>query len=159
MVKIPWQQPITQNTAYFLKEYKKVTSRKKYILGFSFGAMIAFLASTKISVRGLILCSLSPYFKEDLPKISREDLLRIKKLYYNDFANISSQAIARKTKAKQILMLYGSKEARALVRRVSETYSQINLKNKYLLPIRKTEHDLGDDKYLNKIQRVIKLLN
>ena len=157
-VTIPWKQNITQNTDYFLKEFKKITGKKKYILGFSFGAMIALLASTKVSVNGLILCSLSPYFKEDLPKISKSDYARIKKLYYNDFTKLSFQKMAKKTKAKQILMLYGAREATSLKNRVSETYNEINLKNKYLLPISRTEHNIGDYKYLNKISKIIKLL-
>src|SRR6266403_2076787 len=68
VVTIPWKKTtISQNTEYFLQEYKKIHAKKKYILGFSFGAMIAFLAATKVDVSGLILCSLSPYFQEDLP--------------------------------------------------------------------------------------------
>lgn len=58
-VAIPWKHTtISENTMYFLKKYKKVKTKKKYLLGFSFGAMIAFLASTKVRVSGLILCSL-----------------------------------------------------------------------------------------------------
>src|SRR5688572_2041642 len=68
LVTIPWKKrTISENTEYFLKTYKKVHT-KKYILGFSFGAMIGFLAATKMSVDGLILCSLSPFFQEDLPQ-------------------------------------------------------------------------------------------
>ncbi|MDZ4228589.1 MAG: hypothetical protein U1E54_05080, partial [Candidatus Levybacteria bacterium] len=54
LVKIPWKNTtILENTKYFLKEYRKVKLKKKYILGFSFGAMIAFIASTKVRSCGL----------------------------------------------------------------------------------------------------------
>lgn len=143
LVKIPWKQTtISENTKYFLKKYKKFNSRKKYILGFSLGAMIAFIASTKVRVSGLILCSLSPYFKEDLPS-----------------SLFDCATVAKKTKAKQILMLYGAKEAKALIKRVNEAFDQVSSTNKYLIPIRATEHNIGDKKYLNKIHQVAKTLN
>ncbi|MCL5071361.1 MAG: alpha/beta hydrolase [Actinobacteria bacterium] len=77
LISIPWKQTtISENCEYFLKLFKKINADEKYILGFSFGAMIAFLASTKISVSGLILCSLSPYFKEDLSELDENWLSR-----------------------------------------------------------------------------------
>lgn len=151
LVNILWRKTtISQNTEYFLKKYKKINTKKKYILGFSFGAMIAFLASTKVSVSGLVLCSLSPYFQEDLSLGSR---------YYRNFSNLHCGTLARKVRAKQIHMLYGTREERSLKKRVTEAYDQISSVNKYLIPIRKTEHDIGHIRYLNKIHKVTKDLN
>lgn len=142
LVKIPWKQTtISDNTEYFLKKYKKFNSKKKYILGFSLGAMIAFIASTKVRVSGLILCSLSPYFKEDLPS-----------------ERFDCATVARKTKAKQILMLYGAKEAKSLIKRVNEAFDQVTSRDKYLIPVRKTEHNIGDKRYLHKIHQATRAL-
>ncbi len=157
LVNIPWRQTtISQNTELFLKKYKKINTRKKYILGFSFGAMIAFIASTKVSVSGLILCSMSPYFKEDL---SKKWLSSINKERIHDFSNLHCASLAKQIKAKQILMLYGSKEERSLKRRVNEAFDQILSQNKHLISIEKTDHDIADKKYLNKIHQVTKHLN
>lgn len=104
--------------------------------------MIAFIASTKVEVCGLILCSLSPYFKEDLPS-----------------SRFHCDTVAKKTKAKQILMLYGAKEAKSLIKRATEAFDQISSAHKYLIPIRETEHNIGDKKYLNIIHQVAKVLN
>lgn len=143
LIKIPWRKTtISQNTQFFLKKYKRFTSREKYVLGFSLGAMIAFIASTKVKVSGLILCSLSPYFKEDLSS-----------------SEFKCKEIAKKTKAKQILMLYGAKEAKSLIKRVNEAFQQITLSNKNLISIKKTEHNIGDRRYLNTIDQVAKVLN
>ena len=85
LVNVPWKKStISENTDYFLKIYKKIKARKKYVLGFSYGAMIAFIASTKVGASGLILCSLSPYFKEDTP-----------------FSQLHCGALAQKIKAKK----------------------------------------------------------
>lgn len=151
LINIPWSKTnILQNTEYFLKEFKKVNSRRKYILGFSFGAMIAFIASTKVSASGLILCSLSPYFKEDLSKADN---------CYQDFSRLHCASLAKQIKAKQILMLYGAKEAKSLIRRATEAFYKISSPDKYLIPIYKTEHDIGNKRYLDKIQQIAKVLN
>ncbi len=143
LITIPWKQAtISENAEYFLKEYKKIRAKKKYILGFSFGAMIAFIAATKVRASGVILCSLSPYFKEDISS----SLLH--------FA-----ILVKQVKAEQILLLYGTNEAKPLIKRVSAAYRQISVNQKRLIPIKGTEHDIGDRRYLHTIAQIAKLLN
>ena len=143
LVNIPWKKTtISENTAYFLAQYRKVTTKKKYILGFSFGAMIAFLAATKVNPSGLILCSLSPYFQEDLPN-----------------SPLNCAMLAKKIKAKRIMMLYGSKEAKSLINRVNEAYDQILVTEKSLFKIKAADHNIGDKRYLQTIHQVAKVLN
>lgn len=160
LVKILWKQTtISQNCEYFLKKYKKINSRKKYILGFSFGAMIAFLASTKVSVSGLILCSLSPYFKEDLSKAKDRTISSMTKERYKDFSGLRCSTLAKQIRARKTLMLYGTKEEKSLIMRVTKAYRQIPVKYKYLIPILKTEHNIGDRRYLYAIHKITKELN
>lgn len=160
LVPIPWRQTtISENTQYFLKKYYKINSKKKYILGFSFGAMIAFIASTKVTVRGLILCSLSPFFKEDLLGASNNLISSLKTKRYHDFAQLHCATLARQVKAKQIHMLYGAKEEKSLIKRVTEAFNQISSTAKYLIPIKEAEHNMGDKRYLNKIYQIAKELN
>lgn len=142
VVEIPWRKTsILKNSEYFVKKYKNVKRKDKYILGFSFGAMIALIAATKLETNGLILCSLSPYFKEDVPT---------SKLY--------SKTLAKKVKVKQVLMLYGTHEARSLKRRVTQTFDHISSKEKQLIQIRKTEHNIGDRRYLHTINQAVQHL-
>jgi len=159
LVTIPWKEStISENTQYFLKKYKKIKSRQKYILGFSFGAMIAFIASTKVSPSGLILCSLSPYFQEDLPKVGERWTTSLMKQRYQDFSQLNCRELAQNIKAKKILMLYGTNEAKLLRRRVNKAFSQIAKRHKYLIPILETEHNISDKKYLNTIHQVARAL-
>ena len=154
LVNIPWKKAtILENTKYFLKEYKKINSKNKYILGFSFGAMIAFIASTKVRSNGLILCSLSPFFKEDLP------VSKIVAKKNKDFYKLRSVSLAKKIKSEQILMMYGAQEARSLIRRANDTFNHISSANKFLFSIYKTEHDIGDKRYLNKIHQAARVLS
>lgn len=152
VVNIPWKnRTISQNTSYFLKKYRAVPSRKKYILGFSYGAMIAFIASTKVHPQGLILCSLSPYFREDVLKIHKNAVSTLMSKRYEDFENLQSETLAKKVKAKKVLMLYGAEEARSLIKRVCKTFQEIPKTEKLMFRIKKTEHNIGNRNYLKTI--------
>lgn len=155
-IDIPWEKTISKNVKYFLKEFKKIKTAEKYILGFSLGAMIAFVASTKVKVKGLILCSLSPYFKEDLSNLRDPWISDVMK---KDFSKLRCAGLAKKIKARKILMLYGTEEARSLINRVTETYGQLPSRNKHLVKVKETGHNIGNERYLRKISLAAKRLN
>ncbi len=159
LVAIPWKNStISENVKYFLKEYKKIKVKKKYILGFSYGAMIAFIASTRVSPSGLILCSLSPYFKEDMLAIKSRAISSLMTERYRDFSKLHCATLAKQIKAKQVLMLYGREETRSLIKRVTEAFGEVTLAHKQLIPIKKTEHNIADKKYLFKIHEAARSL-
>lgn len=164
-MSIPWKEKtISETTQFFLEKYHKTLLKKSihpshvYFLGFSFGAMVAFLAATKIHVQGLILCSLSPFFKEDLPKNLPDNSSYLQLKRFTDFSGLKSFTLAKKLKAKKIWMLYGTKESRPLIRRVTATFKKITTKNKFLLPIPATYHNIADKKYVFAIHHVAKEL-
>ncbi len=158
LVAIPWKNStISQNTEHFLKIYKKTKARKKYILGFSYGAMIAFIAATKVNPSGIILCSLSPYFKEDMPKTNK-NLSLLMTARYEDFSKLHCGTLAKKIKTGRILMLYGAQETKVLIKRVTDAFGQIPAQKKHLIPILKAEHEIGDKRYLNTIHYAVSKL-
>lgn len=160
LVTIPWNKTtISENTEHFLRSYRKIRTKKKYILGFSFGAMIAFLAATKVAVEGVILCSLSPYFQEDLLKVKKRSLSPIQADRRQDFLQLHSETLAKQLKVEKILMVYGSKESRSLIKRVKKTYADIESKQKMLIPVKHVDHAIGDNRYLQTIQQIAKQLN
>lgn len=159
LVEIPWRNStISQNTKHFLKVYKKNRARKKYILGFSYGAMIAFIAATRVSATGLILCSLSPYFNEDISRTKNEAITYLMEERYRDFSKLHCATLAKKVKAKQVLMLYGKEEAHSLIKRVTEAFHEIESEKKTLIPIKKAEHNIADKKYLLTISEAVRTL-
>lgn len=160
LVTIPWKKStISENTQYFLKTYNNFKTKKNYILGFSFGAMIAFLAATKISVDGLILCSLSPFFQEDLSNKKVTQRSPIQADRYEDFSKLHFGTLATKLKAKEIHLLYGSKEARVLIKRVNDAFGKITSDEKYIQRVKAVDHNIGDKRYLATIHQVAKQLN
>ncbi len=62
---INWKYTTIDNwVEEFLNKYK--VSNIDTVLGFSYGAMTALLASQKAPPKNLILCSMSPFFSEDI---------------------------------------------------------------------------------------------
>ncbi|HSD98585.1 MAG TPA: hypothetical protein VLB73_02710 [Patescibacteria group bacterium] len=158
-IAVPWKgSTITDNTTFFLKKYNEklaklsLLSKDVYLLGFSYGALVAFLAATKIPVRGLVLCSLSPFFKEDLPKTLPKNSSALQIIRHKTFASLYSNKLAKKIKAKSVCMLYGEKESTVLINRSKKTFRAIASKKKYLFSIQKTDHAISDKKYINAIQ-------
>nr|MBP9719187.1 hypothetical protein [Candidatus Levybacteria bacterium] len=136
LVTIPWKQStISENTALFLKKYNRIEAKEKYILGFSFGAMIGFLAATKVKPAGLILCSLSPYFKEDMKKKPKTKASSITMRRFEDFSTLHCAALARKIKSKRVHFLYGMSEEKAIIQRANHAYTHIPSLEKSVLPI------------------------
>ncbi|HYK07971.1 MAG TPA: hypothetical protein VEW42_00555 [Candidatus Eisenbacteria bacterium] len=167
-ITIHWKETtISENTEYFLKAVKKKLLQKShrlaqdkkekiYFLGFSYGAMIALLASTKIKVNGLVLCSLSPFFKEDLPKKISKNTTALQERRYKIFSTLSARLLAKKVKAAQVCMLYGSDESKPLIARVTKTFQHIPSNGKYLLSIQNVTHNIADKKYMTAIHYATK---
>lgn len=157
--RISWKKrTVSENAAFFLKEFSRMKRKKKYILGFSFGAMVALLASTKVRSSGLILCSLSPFFREDIAKVKTNLMSALMAERYEDFAQLQSTVLAKKIKTKQVHMLYGAREAKSLKKRVNKTFDQIVSSRKQLTQIQKTEHEIGSFRYLQTIQQIARVL-
>lgn len=157
-VAIPWRDStIVENTAYFLEKYHRIiekldiSGKDMYLLGFSYGALIAFLASTKTSIGGLILCSLSPFFKEDLPRALPKNSSALQLKRFEAFSQLHAGKLARKVKAKSVCMLYGERESASLIKRSQYAFKALVSKKKYLFTIQKTDHSISDKKYINAI--------
>lgn len=68
-VPIDWQRKtINQWVAQFEAAYHQHAPERTILAGFSFGAMTAFVTAARRNPAALWLCSLSPYFAEDMRK-------------------------------------------------------------------------------------------
>ena len=69
VVRVPilWERrTMKEYVEDFIEVYKKHQSGENYVLGFSYGAVIALLSANAIKPKKIYLCSLSPDFKEDV---------------------------------------------------------------------------------------------
>jgi esterase/lipase len=141
----------------YVEQFKGVYHKNKkynevYFLGFSYGAMISFISSVELKPKAQILCSLSPYFKEDFPYIREWWKRYIGQKRLADFRKTSFNDLARKISAKTII-LAGDKEGKEVDRRVKEANKRI--RNSKLIIIPKARHKIGQKEYLEEVKKII----
>ena len=124
-----------------------------YILGFSFGAYIVSILSKKKKAKGVIFCSISPYFKEDLKDIPRES-----KDY---FGKKMMDSFKRYTFPKKVMsdawFLVGRKDWPLAISRTQRSFDLWGGK-KSLKVIKGVGHDLGNKKYSTVVEKIIEKL-
>lgn len=123
---------------------------KPIILGFSFGAMIALLEAKNFIFNKLILCSLSPFFKQDLKKISPVALKILGKKRMRDF---KQNEFPDDLKTSSIF-IFGSLEEEKFdfnIKNIIKKYS--GPKNVFV--VSEVGHDISNPRYLEKIKEII----
>lgn len=139
--------------AEFLKQYEATRGKPAvYLWGFSWGAMIALITASKIKPAMLILCSLSPWFKEDLPYIPQRWRKRIGKKRLQEFKQLSFRQVAKKVRCPTILVA-GSKEKKELLRRVYDAHKR--LKHSKLFIVQSAKHNIAQKEYLATLEKII----
>jgi esterase/lipase len=135
----------------FMNQFKRKNDDEVFLFGFSFGAMIAFISSKIIKPKMLILCSLSPYFKEDLikSKIAKKE---VGKRRFNEFLNYDFNKIAKEVKCKTILIV-GKCEPFNVFKKSLIANKKIS--NSKLIVVNNAKHDISQNEYLECIKKFI----
>ncbi len=134
----------------FLQQRKKVKNAEVYVLGFSFGAMIAFLSAARIKPDVLILCSLSPYFLEDHKKL-KPDWLKWWQKSIADSDYLFSD-LAPGITAKTYLIV-GDQESQSCLTRARQAKKQIA--NSKLIYARGAKHRMRQKEYFKTVKDLI----
>lgn len=154
-IKINWKyRTMSDYTKQFEEQQVHTEKDEIYLFGFSYGAFISFAISPKVEPKMQIICSLSPYFKEDLKYLPKWwcDLSGKKRI--KDFENFSFDAIAEKiSRNTETVLFVGSKERINCVKRAEEARRKI--KNSKLIVVEGARHNMKG-RYL---EEVINFLN
>ncbi len=151
--KIGWKQGRRSRTfdeivPDFVSGARKHIARgdKVALLGFSFGAIVALMSAQELGAKHLLLCSLSPYFKQDLHRIPKSWIVGVSKRYATAMRKLDFNKYVV-VKAKTIL-LCGSNEDRMhnLEHRAHEAHRLI--KGSKLIIVPGAKHDIGNPDYL-----------
>mgnify|MGYP005844460829 CR=1 FL=1 len=152
-IKISWKYKVMSD---YVDEFFCQLSHKKsddvYLFGFSFGAIIAFISSVKIKPKMLFLCSLSPYFKEDLKFIKKSWRKGVGKKRIEDLKNFSFEKLAKDISCKTFLIV-GEKEPKEVRKRVDDAHKKIN-KSELFIAIN-AQHEISQKEYIKKLHGVI----
>jgi len=155
-IKISWKYKVMSD---YVDEFFYQLSHKKsddiYIFGFSFGAMIAFISAIKLKPKMLFLCSLSPYFKEDLKFLKKSWKNGVGKKRIEDLKNFSFQELAKDINCKTLLIV-GEREPKELHKRVKNAHKKI--KRSELFVASGAKHEISQKEYIKKLHEIISTL-
>ncbi|MFN3188461.1 MAG: hypothetical protein ACK42D_02880 [Candidatus Paceibacteria bacterium] len=155
-VPITWNnRTVSKNAEDFLNYFEKNKGTKNYVLGFSYGAVIAMMTAERTKPKKLILCSLSPDFKEDSEVMPVWLKKYIGKNRCDDTKTRSAKKIAKSLDVETVV-LYGEKEGidyPQLKKRCEDT-SQLAVNSK-LVVVKNAPHDISFPAYTEAIKNVI----
>jgi pimeloyl-ACP methyl ester carboxylesterase len=162
--------PITWNyrtmddyVAEFKVFYEKNRSKENYLLGFSYGAVIALLSANDLRPEKVYLCSLSPDFKEDLPMMKSPEMKSwidrfVGKRRLAEIKRRSGREAARNLQIPSVVF-YGGFEGEkfpSLRIRCEETASLA--KRSKLVIVKDAPHDIRYPEYQKAILRMLRLV-
>lgn len=159
IVPIQWKyRTMSDYVAQFEDFYNKNKTEENSLLGFSFGAFIAFVAGTKSKNKSLVICSLSPYFKEDLKgtiKVHGKNVIErhIGSRRIKDFEKYSFNDLTKEIKSESVYIFVGEKELEICKMRAEDASRKISRSR--LIKIKDTEHRIGQEGYLLAVKDLI----
>jgi len=155
-VLITWNnRTVTQNAQEFLDFFELHKTENSYVLGFSYGAVIALMTAKIVNPEKLILCSLSADFKEDTNSMPVWLRKYIGVNRYEDTKNRSSVKLAKSLETDTIIFC-GEKESvdyPQLLKRCEETAELA--KKSILIMVKEAPHDISFPTYQAAIKKVI----
>lgn len=112
LVPITWERrTMTEYAVEFESFYERHKAKDNYILGFSYGAVVAFITANKLKPKKIYLCSLSSDFKEDVRSMKPRIVKYIGKKRISDLLKRSGREIAQDLVVPAVVF-YGEKEGR-----------------------------------------------
>jgi esterase/lipase len=154
-VHIKWKRrTITQYLDEFTEFYNKTNrpSDEVYLFGFSYGAYVAFVAATKLKPKAAILCSISPFFKEDFRYLYKSWVKANGKTMTADQKKYIFNSLAKKVKARTLIFV-GALEWGQCLRRAKVAHRLI--KNNKLIIIPKARHRSNQKEYQDALKNYI----
>lgn len=156
-VEINWEngnpKKFSDYVEQFLNVYKKPKGAEVYILGFSYGATISFLAASKTKPTALILCSLSPYFEEDLVTLKPTWVKWFRKNFAKSDYSFFNLVPEIKTK---VYLIVGDMEGDSCLIRARDAHNKIE--DSHLLVVKGAKHKIGQKEYLEAVRKIISRL-
>jgi len=159
-VPLIWNRiTVPQYCPKFIEFYNQHKGEHNMVIGNSYGAMVAFLTAATLEPDLVVVCSLSPYFKEDLNKTTEEyRIKRFGKRRSDAQRYLSATETAKEINAKNIpvVLMYGEQEKTVyphLVKRVKETAAELE---KYkLIEVADAPHSFRSPLYIAAIRQAL----
>lgn len=150
-VQLKWKYRTATN---WLKEFREVVGKygeAAEVLGFSFGAYIAVLAAREFNFAKLHICSLSPYFKDDLPSLPKLAHTILKARRMKDFTKYDFP----KKIGIETIFYVGDEDMPIVKKRVKDAFTTWTGKKKLVL-VQGVGHTIEAPQYLSAIYKELK---
>lgn len=137
-------------------QLRKLHPHPQIVLGFSFGAMIAYLSCRQLPTEAAILCSLSPYFAEDLSSLKpwwRKAIGRRRLTIFHQ-TNFSQPSLKGDI---QYYLLVGEKEVSQCFSRYHDALQKLPQSCGIVVP--QAGHDIGHENYLASLAELFMKIN
>jgi len=146
-----WKRNTIKKWLSDFKEFlKKFEGIKPIVLGFSFGAYISIISAKDFRFSKIILCSLSPYFKDDIKNLPPIVYKILGQKRINDFKDYELP----KNLGIPAIFLVGDKDINIVIQRSVSAYKKYK-GNKKIIKIKGAEHDLNNKNYIDEIKKVL----
>ncbi len=155
LVSVMWNRRLLSDWIVQFEDFFTLhCGKKNVVLGFSFGAMIALATAKRLQPDQLILCSLSPYFSEDLSKIPAWWKRFIGRRRVMDFGKYSMTSAVKGLSMKTKVFIGGveQKKFRQLADRCTLAAKALGTS---VIVIDGVKHDIGDARYREALDREI----
>ncbi len=147
--EITWKyRTMSDYVSYFTDFYVQHKTDYNDVLGFSFGAMIAFISAPQLQPDSLYLCSLSPYFRDDLPGLKKTWLKQIGRRRVEHFRTLDAKQLGRKIDMPTTIFC-GDKEDKSVMKRCTQTSQEVP--NAKLVVVKDAPHDIGHPNYTKTV--------
>lgn len=158
VVPVKWSRTtVTRNIEDFILFYERHKAQESYVLGFSYGAVIALLSANRIKANLFLLCSLSPAFKEDLLPIDISLQKYIGKNRYDDLSKYSAVKAATQLVSKTFIF-FGEKEALVYPKLLKRCQQTAHLAKKAsLIKVKDAGHQINHISYKTAIIKLLTL--
>jgi len=153
-IKIRWKyRTMSDYLSDLFSQVRANENREMYLFGFSYGAMIALLSAPVLQPTRLYLCSLSPYFKEDLILMREQVAIKIiGKKRHAEFKTIEFNALAKTIKCSTTL-LAGEKESESVIGITQRAHERIKKARMIIVP--HASHNLNHVSYRNTLKEIL----
>ncbi|EKE29132.1 MAG: hypothetical protein ACD_2C00221G0014 [uncultured bacterium (gcode 4)] len=151
-VDIKWKR---QTISQYLDQFNRQILNPEdeiYILWFSYWAIIALLSASKLNVRELFLCSLSPFFNEDYKYLKKWWLNSNWKRRNEEFEKLSFDEIAKDINCKTNIFFWDKEEEVIKNRAYS---ANLKIKNSTICEVYDSRHNINERRYLESLEIAI----
>lgn len=117
------------------------------ILGFSIGALQTYLVAQHLTMKHVILCSMSPILGADLQSYSKKEVRDLSPTQYKEMSRVDYSPLA----TLKVTLLYGEKESDVLKKRSIQLGGRKGFTS---IEVKGADHELNRT-YLNAIKEIL----